>query len=58
LEKDLAVAEKELAATSAKLGNDAFVAKAPTDVVEKIRARQHAAREETERISARLADLA
>ncbi|SUA47093.1 Valine--tRNA ligase [Nocardia africana] len=30
LEKDLAAAQKDLAATSAKLGNEAFLAKAPT----------------------------
>ncbi|OBI29665.1 valine--tRNA ligase [Mycolicibacter sinensis] len=58
LDKDLAVAQKELATTSAKLGNDAFLAKAPTAVVEKIRGRQQLAREEVDRITARLADLA
>ncbi len=58
LEKDLAAAEKELAATSAKLGNDDFLAKAPDAVVDKIRGRQQLAREEVGRISARLADLA
>jgi len=57
LEKDLAAAEKELAGTAGKLGNDAFLAKAPADVVEKIRARQLLAREEVDRISARLAGL-
>ena len=57
LEKDLAAAQKELAGTSAKLGNEAFLAKAPTDVVDKIRARQQLAGEEVERISARLAAL-
>ena len=36
LEKDLAAAEKELQAPG-KLGNDAFLAKAPADVVDKIR---------------------
>ena len=55
LEKDLAAAEKELAGTAGKLGNDAFLAKAPADVVEKIRARQQLAREEVDRITARLA---
>ena len=55
LEKDLAAAEKELAGTTGKLGNDAFLAKAPADVVEKIRARQQLAREEVDRITARLA---
>jgi valyl-tRNA synthetase len=57
LEKDLAAAEKELAGTAGKLRNDAFLAKAPADVVEKIRARQQLAREEVDRINARLATL-
>ncbi|BBY61513.1 valine--tRNA ligase [Mycolicibacterium sarraceniae] len=58
LEKDLAAAQKELAGTTAKLGNDAFLAKAPDDVVAKIRGRQQLASEEVERITARLAALA
>lgn len=58
LEKDLAAAHKELAATTAKLDNQAFLAKAPGDVVEKIRTRQQIAREEADRITARLAALA
>ncbi len=58
LEKDLAAAQKELAATTAKLDNAAFLAKAPGDVVDKIRDRQKLAREETDRIAARLAALA
>ena len=57
LEKDLAAAEKELAQTAAKLDNAEFLAKAPDAVVEKIRARQQVAREEVERITARLAGL-
>ena len=57
LEKDLASAEKELAGTAGKLGNDSFLAKAPADVIEKIRARQQLAREEVDRITARLAGL-
>ena len=57
LEKDLAAAQKELASTTAKLGNDAFLAKAPADVVDKIRGRQKLAREESDRIAARLAAL-
>ena len=57
LEKDLAAAQKDLAATTAKLGNDAFLAKAPADVVDKIRDRQKIAREETDRITARLASF-
>jgi valyl-tRNA synthetase len=58
LEKDLAAAQKELAGTSAKLDNAAFLAKAPEDVVAKIRDRQQLASEEVERIAARLAALA
>ncbi|WP_422746206.1 valine--tRNA ligase [Mycobacterium sp. WMMD1722] len=57
LEKDLAAAEKELAGTTGKLGNEAFLAKAPAEVVDKIRDRQQVAREEVERITARLAGL-
>jgi valyl-tRNA synthetase len=57
LDKDLAAAQKELASTTGKLGNDAFLAKAPADVVDKIRSRQQLAREEVDRISARLASL-
>ena len=51
LEKDLAAAQKELAGTTAKLDNEAFLAKAPAEVVDKIRARQQLAREEVERIT-------
>jgi valyl-tRNA synthetase len=57
LEKDLAAAHKELAGTDAKLGNDAFLAKAPAEVVDKIRARAQFAREEVDRITSRLAAL-
>jgi valyl-tRNA synthetase len=57
LEKDLAAAEKELSQTAGKLGNAEFLAKAPDAVVDKIRTRQQIAREEVERITARLADL-
>lgn len=58
LEKDLAAAQKELAGTTAKLDNEAFLAKAPDEVVAKIRGRQQLAREEVDRITARLAALA
>ena len=58
LEKDLATAQKDLGATAAKLGNEALLAKAPGDVVDKIRERQKLAQEETDRITARLAALA
>jgi valyl-tRNA synthetase len=57
LEKDLAAARKELAGTTAKLTNEAFLAKAPEPVVDKIRDRQQLANEEVERISARLGGL-
>jgi valyl-tRNA synthetase len=57
LEKDLAVAQKELAGTETKLGNEAFLAKAPDAVVDKIRARREVAAAEVERIGARLAEL-
>ncbi|WP_338891169.1 valine--tRNA ligase [Rhodococcus sovatensis] len=54
LVKDLAAAEKELGQTTGKLGNDAFLAKAPDAVVDKIRSRQQIATEEIARIQARL----
>ena len=57
LEKDLAKANKELEQTTKKLGNDNFLAKAPEEVVEKIRTRQTVAQEEVDRISARLEAL-
>ncbi len=57
LEKDLAAAQKELTSTTAKLSNDAFLAKAPVEVVDKIRGRRQLAGEEVERITARLAVL-
>ena len=57
LEKDLAAAQKEMAGTTAKLGNEAFLGKAPEDVVAKIRERQRVAGEEVDRITARLAAL-
>jgi valyl-tRNA synthetase len=43
--------------TDAKLGNEAFLAKAPQDVVDKIRARRELAYDEVERINGRLAGL-
>ncbi|WJY75987.1 Valine--tRNA ligase [Corynebacterium canis] len=57
LEKDLAAAQKELDGTAKKLANEAFLSKAPEAVVAKIRKRQQVAREEFERISARLEEL-
>lgn len=55
--KDLAVAEKELAQTSGKLGNEQFLSKAPDAVVDKIKARQKLAVEEIERLTAKLESL-
>lgn len=54
LEKDLAAARKELEQTSAKLGNEAFLGKAPEHVVDKIRGRRDVAEAEVARITARL----
>ncbi|TQM80592.1 valyl-tRNA synthetase [Saccharothrix saharensis] len=57
LAKDLAVAEKERAQCEGKLGNAAFLDKAPADVVAKIQARLVAATAEIDRIHARLETL-
>ncbi|MGD7002054.1 valine--tRNA ligase [Corynebacterium halotolerans] len=57
LEKDLAAAHKELETTGKKLGNEAFLAKAPEAVVDKIRTRRQVAQEEVDRITARLEGL-
>jgi valyl-tRNA synthetase len=57
LAKDLAAAEKEKAQATAKLGNEAFLAKAPDNVVEKIRGRLSKADEDIERIKAQLEGL-
>ncbi len=57
LEKDLAGAEKERAQVSAKLGNEAFLAKAPDAVVGKIRDRLAAAEADIGRITAQIAAL-
>ncbi|MGC4932536.1 valine--tRNA ligase [Gordonia sp. DT30] len=51
--KDLAAAEKELAQTTAKLGNDQFLSKAPDHVVAKIRQRSTIAAEEVARLQAK-----
>jgi valyl-tRNA synthetase len=50
LEKELAETEKLLAATQAKLANEAFVSKAPANVVEGVRAREAELQELSERI--------
>ena len=57
LNKDLAVAQKELADTDKKLGNPNFVSKAPAEVVDKIKARKDTALADIERITAQLAAL-
>jgi valyl-tRNA synthetase len=57
LQKDLAVAEKELAQTEGKLGNQSFTAKAPANVVDGIKARRQTAAADIERITGRLAAL-
>ena len=54
LEKDLAVAQKELTGCDAKLGNPNFTDKAPAEVVGKITKRRDVAAAEIERITKRL----
>jgi valyl-tRNA synthetase len=57
LEKDRAAAEKEAAQTRAKLGNEAFVSKAPEAVVAKIKDRLATAEADLTRIAAALTSL-
>ncbi|MCX2179850.1 valine--tRNA ligase [Streptomyces sp. SKN60] len=57
LAKDLAAAEKEKAQAEAKLGNEAFLAKAPDNVVDKIKGRLAKADEDIARIQAQLESL-
>ncbi|MEV7226767.1 valine--tRNA ligase [Polymorphospora sp. NPDC051019] len=57
LEKDRAAAEKEIAQCRGKLGNAAFVGKAPEAVVNKIKDRLAAAEADLVRVSAALAAL-
>ncbi len=57
LAKDLAAAEKERQQAEAKLGNEAFLAKAPDNVVDKIRGRLAKAEEDIKRIQAQLDGL-
>ncbi|MGW3333604.1 valine--tRNA ligase [Streptomyces rubiginosohelvolus] len=57
LTKDLEAAQKEKAQATGKLGNEAFLAKAPDNVVDKIRGRLAKAEADIERISAQLAAL-
>ncbi|MET9252500.1 valine--tRNA ligase [Streptomyces sp. NPDC003717] len=54
LAKDLAAAEKEKSAAEAKLGNEAFLGKAPDQVVAKIRGRLSKAEEDITRLTAQL----
>jgi valyl-tRNA synthetase len=57
LTRDLLVVEKDLEQTAKKLGNEAFLAKAPDNVVAGIRKRNAEATVEIERINAALAAL-
>ncbi len=57
LAKDLAAAHKEAQSMAAKLGNEAFTAKAPAEVIEKSRARLAAAEADIARLETRLAAL-
>jgi valyl-tRNA synthetase len=57
LAKDLAAAEKERSGALAKLGNEAFLARAPEAVVAQIRGRLAAAEAELVRVEAALAAL-
>lgn len=57
LAKDLAAAEKEKAQAEGKLGNEAFLAKAPDHVVDKIKGRLAKADEDIARIQAQLDKL-
>jgi valyl-tRNA synthetase len=58
LERDLATARKEAQSMTSKLGNEAFTAKAPADVIEKTRARLAAAQADIARLESRLVALA
>ncbi|MFC6084879.1 valine--tRNA ligase [Sphaerisporangium aureirubrum] len=57
LDKDLAAARKEAAQVAAKLANEQFMAKAPDDVVTKVRARATQADADIARLEAQLAAL-
>jgi len=56
-EKDLAAAQAEIKSVGGKLGNPAFVERAPAEVVAKNRARLAAAEDEVRRLTERLAAL-
>ncbi|MFD3514561.1 valine--tRNA ligase [Streptomyces sp. NPDC058657] len=57
LTKDLEAARKEVVQANAKLGNEAFLAKAPDNVVDKIRGRLAKAEADITRISAQIEAL-
>ncbi|HEY0935664.1 MAG TPA: class I tRNA ligase family protein, partial [Trebonia sp.] len=57
LERDLAAARKEAQSMTAKLGNEAFTAKAPAAVIDKSRQRLAAAEADVSRLESRLASL-
>ncbi len=57
LAKDLATAEKEKAQAEAKLGNEAFLAKAPDNVVDKIRTRLAKAEGDIVRLQNQISNL-
>jgi valyl-tRNA synthetase len=57
MEKDLSAARAEAEQVERKLGNDAFLARAPAEVVAKTRDRLAAAQAGIARLTARLADL-
>ncbi|MFJ2741924.1 valine--tRNA ligase [Streptomyces sp. NPDC087440] len=57
LTKDLEAAKKEVVQANAKLGNEAFLAKAPDNVVDKIRGRLSKAEADIERITAQIEAL-
>ncbi len=57
LTKDLGAAEKEKAQAEAKLGNEAFLAKAPDNVVDKIKGRLAKAEADIARLQAQLGGL-
>ena len=57
LTKDLGAAEKEIAQANAKLSNEAFLAKAPDNVVDKIRGRLSKAETDVTRLTAQLDSL-
>ncbi len=57
LEKELASCEKEIASASAKLNNQGFVAKAPAQVVENVRAQLARAEDKKAHIQASIQAL-